>query len=94
MSESEKESFLTALQEIVIYQKDNSYKEYVGVPWSMFRIDKVNGETLYVSAVNPFFIINEEGYRTEYRACDNVSFLYSEYIEKILKRDGYMYPAY
>ncbi len=82
LSEKERDEFINMLKDVVIYKKDNTYVEYTGVQTQMFCIKKTNGKKIYISAANPFFIINGTGYRTEYAPCDRLSSFYVEIIQK------------
>lgn len=82
LTENETDEFINMLKDVVIYKKDNTYVEYSGVKTLMFCIEKTNGKKIYISAANPFFIINGTGYRTEYLPCDRLSRFYVEIVQK------------
>lgn len=82
LTENATDEFINMLKDVVIYKKDNTYVEYNGVQTSMFCIEKTNGKKIYISAANPFFIINGTGYRTEYLPCDRLSRFYVEIVQK------------
>lgn len=82
LSDEEVDRFIDMLKDITIYRQDNTYVEYEGVQTQMFCIKKTNGKKIYISAANPFFIINGTGYRTEYAPCDRLSSFYAEIIQK------------
>lgn len=87
LSEDETLEFIGILKDITIYRKDNSYVEYDGVTSQMFCIEKQSGKKEYISAANPFFIINRTGYRTKYEPCNRMSKFYHDMVEnKIVDR--------
>lgn len=56
------------LNDVVIYNKDNSYKEYDGQA-VIYTIIKTDGTRITVTAYNPFLIIDGVGYKTKYEPC-------------------------
>ena len=53
------------LNEVVIYNEDNSYTEYDGQA-VMFTLAMADGSQEEITAYNPFVIINGTGYKTKY----------------------------
>ena len=60
------------LNEVVIYNKDNSYTEYSG-QGVIFTLILSDGTQTEVMAYNPFFVINGVGYKTKYEPCQALS---------------------
>ena len=85
LTDEEITQFVDMLKSVIIYQKDNSYVGYDGVQSQKFCIEKTNGKIIYISAANPFFIINGTGYRTEYAPCDKLSRFYHDMVIKHIK---------
>ncbi len=66
------------LQDVVIYEPDNSYRMYAGQS-VVFTVTKSDGTVLEVGAFNPFCIINGAGYRTEYAPCEALNNFANEF---------------
>lgn len=60
------------LKDIVVYNKDDSYKEYDGQA-AIFTITMTDGTKTVISAYNPFVVIDGIGYRTKYEPCERLS---------------------
>lgn len=60
------------LKDIVIYNKDDSYKEYDGQA-VIFTITMTDGTKIVINAYNPFVVIDGIGYRTKYEPCERLS---------------------
>lgn len=60
------------LKDIVIYNKDDSYKEYVGQA-VIITITMTDGTKTVINAYNPFVVIDGIGYRTKYEPCERLS---------------------
>ena len=60
------------LNEVVIYNKDNSYTEYSG-QGVIFTLKLSDGTQTEVMAYNPFFVIDGVGYKTKYEPCQALS---------------------
>lgn len=60
------------LKDIVIYNKDDSYKEYDGQA-VIFTITLTDGTKTVINAYNPFVVIDGIGYRTKYEPCERLS---------------------
>lgn len=57
------------LQDVVIYEEDNSYTEYTGQAVT-FQLTMSDGTQTDVTAYSPFLIIDGTGYRTEHDPCE------------------------
>lgn len=55
------------LNNVVVYNKDDSWQEYVG-QYIQFSITTKNGEIITVATYNPFLIIDNVGYRAKYKS--------------------------
>lgn len=62
------------LNDVVIYNKDNSYTEYNGQA-VIYTIVKKDGSELEINAYNPFLIIDGVGYKTKYEPCEELNAL-------------------
>ena len=71
---------VNALNDVVIYEKDNSYKECVGQS-VIFTITFKDGDEMEVMAYNPFIVIDGVGYRTEYGPCEKLNQIANKLIE-------------
>ena len=60
------------LKDIVIYNKDDSYKEYGGQA-VIITITMTDGTKTVINAYNPFVVIDGIGYRTKYEQCERLS---------------------
>ena len=60
------------LQNITLYQQDNSYTEYTG-QGALFTLTMTDGTTTELLAYAPFFVIDGAGYRTKEAPCDACS---------------------
>lgn len=60
------------LKDIVIYNKDDSYKEYGGQA-VIITITMADGTKIVINAYNPFVVIDGIGYRTKYEQCERLS---------------------
>ena len=57
------------LQNVVVYRRDDSYREYSGQGVT-FALTFADGTQTQIMAYNPFVVINGVGYRTEYAPCE------------------------
>lgn len=57
------------LNDVVIYQRDDSYTEYAGQA-VVFTLTMTDGSVTSVTAYNPFLVIDGVGYRTKYEPCE------------------------
>jgi len=60
------------LNDVVVYRKDNSYREYAGQA-VVFNLDMYDGSQLEITAYNPFVVINGTGYITKYEPCEKLN---------------------
>ena len=66
-------SELTAdLNEVVIYNRDQSYHNYVGQAVT-FTLTMSDGTQMKVMAYNPFIVIDGTGYKTKYEPCEKLN---------------------
>lgn len=75
----EMEELVTYLNEVVIYNEDNSYMEYSG-QGVIFTLTMADGSQEEIMAYNPFVVINGTGYRTKYKPCEKLN----NYANKLL----------
>ncbi len=73
---------LDYLDDVVIYNKDNSYTEYDG-QGVVFNLILSSGTQMAINAYNPFVIIDGVGYRTKYEPCEALS----SYANKLLNSE-------
>lgn len=67
------------LQNVVIYEKDDSYTEYSGQGVT-FTLIMADGSQTSIMAYNPFLVIDGVGYRTKYEPCEALN----SYANKLL----------
>ena len=60
------------LREVVIYEQDDSWREYAGQA-TVFTLTMADGTIEEITAYNPFVIINGIGYRTKYGPCEQLN---------------------
>lgn len=60
------------LNDVVVYQKDNSFTEYTG-QGVIFTLQYQDGSEKQVIAYDPFIIIDGIGYRCHYESCQALS---------------------
>lgn len=60
------------LNEVVIYNEDNSYTEYSGQA-VIFTLTMADGSQEEITAYNPFVVINGTGYKTKYEPCEKLN---------------------
>lgn len=65
---------VSILNQVVTYQRDDSYGEYDGQA-VVFTLTKTDGTRLQVQAYNPFIVIDGVGYRTKYGPCQELNSL-------------------
>ena len=71
------------LNDLVIYQPDDSYQEYAGQA-AAFTLTMQDGTQHEIIAYNPFFIIDGTGYKTKYEPCERLN----RYANKLLSREN------
>lgn len=72
MQVTEIKEFVNVLNDIVIFNKDNSYNEYSGQT-VIYTITLNDGKEITVNACNPCIIIDGVGYKTKYEPCERLS---------------------
>lgn len=70
------------LNDVVIYNKDNSYTEYSGQA-VIFTLNLSDGSQMRIQAYNPFVIINGIGYKCKYEPCEALN----SYANRLLERE-------
>lgn len=71
---SQIQKLVEILNRVVIYKKDNSWREYSG-QYVLYTITKKNGEVITIGAYNPFLIMNDVSYKTKYQPCEDLNAL-------------------
>ena len=72
LDRNEIEKLTDILNDVIIYRRDGSYRNYNGQS-VIFTIIKTDGSQVTVNAFNPFLVINDTGYRTEYEFCGELA---------------------
>jgi len=60
------------LNEVIIYNEDNSYTEYAGQA-VIFTLTMADGSQEEITAYNPFVVINGTGYKAKYEPCEKLN---------------------
>ncbi|MGI6181652.1 MAG: hypothetical protein ACOYIE_06205 [Agathobaculum sp.] len=81
IAEADMEELVSYLNEVVIYNEDQSYTEYAGQA-AIFTLQMADGTREEIAAYNPFVVINGTGYRTKYEPCEKLN----RYANKLLNR--------
>lgn len=68
----------TALNDVVVYDQDDSWTEYNGQA-VIYTIILNDGKEITVIAYNPFIIIDGIGYKTKYGPCERLSQIANKY---------------
>lgn len=68
----ELDQLVAALNDVVVYGKDNSYTQYDGQA-VIYTITLTDGKEMTVQAYNPFLVIDGIGYKTKYAPCEKLS---------------------
>lgn len=71
------------LNDLVIYQQDDSYQEYAGQA-AAFTLTMQDGTQHEIIAYNPFLIIDGTGYKTKYEPCERLN----RYANELLSREN------
>ncbi len=66
---TEASELVSKLKEIVIYNIDNSYRNYSGQA-VIFTLTMSDGTQIEIMEYNPFIVINGLGYKTKYEPCE------------------------
>lgn len=82
------EKLVSILRDIVIYEEDNSYGEYMG-QGVLFTLTLTDGTTQEVLAYNPFFVINGTGYKTKYEPCEKLNNYANELLDDATDINNY-----
>ena len=71
---------VAALNEVVIYRyrQYRAWEDLTGVQYPMITLQTTDGESIWISACNPVFIIDGKGYHTEYDSCNTVRVVWSK----------------
>lgn len=69
---TEIEELVAYLNEVIIYNEDNSYTEYSG-QGVIFTLTLTDGSQEEIMAYNPFVVINGTGYKTKYEPCEKLN---------------------
>ena len=64
IADTDIEELVSYLNEVVIYNEDNSYTEYCGQA-AIFTLTMADGTEEEIIGYNPFVVINGTGYRTK-----------------------------
>lgn len=83
----ETEELVSYLNEVVIYNKDNSYTEYAGQA-VIFTLSLADGSQVEIIAYNPFIIIDGIGYKCKYEPCEALNNYANELRAAIDKKQG------
>lgn len=79
---AEIKELVSCLNDVVIYNKDNSYTEYCGQA-VIFTLNLSDGSQMRIQAYNPFVIINGIGYKCKYEPCEALN----SYANRLLERE-------
>ena len=60
------------MNDVVIYQQDNSYTEYAGQA-AAFTLTMTDGTQTEITAYSPFLVIDGVGYKTKHEPCEALS---------------------
>lgn len=69
---TEMTELVNLLKDVVIYNEDNSYKEYSG-QGVIFTLTMTDGRQTSIMAYNPFLVIDGVGYKTKYKPCEELN---------------------
>ncbi len=69
---TEMEELVSYLNEVVIYNEDDSYRESCGQA-VIFTLTMADGSREEIMAYNPFIVINGTGYKTKYESCQKLN---------------------
>lgn len=72
LTREEIEELAPLLNGVVVYQRDDSYREYNGQA-CLFTLTLADGSRTTVEAYNPFLIVDGVGRRCEYGPCEALS---------------------
>lgn len=63
---------VAALNEVVIYNRDDAYQEYSGQA-VIYTLTMKNGDTTTINAYAPFLVIDGVGYKAKLEPCEKLS---------------------
>lgn len=66
------DELVSYLNELVIYNEDNSYTEYMG-QGVVVTLTLSDGTQMEITESNPFVIINGIGYKAKYEPCEELN---------------------
>ena len=69
LTQEEVEELVPLLNQIVVYQRDDSWRDYCG-QLCRFTLTMADGSQTTVQAYNPFLILDGVGWRTKYGPCE------------------------
>ncbi len=69
------------LEDVVIYNKDNSYMEYAGQT-VVFTLTMDDGSQTQIAPYAPFLVIDGVGYKTKYEPCEALNSYANRLLEK------------
>ena len=69
------------LNDVVIYNRDDSYTEYDGQA-VIFTLTMTDGTETEIMAYNPFLVIDGAGYQTKYEPCEALN----NYANELMRR--------
>lgn len=72
LTEAEIAQLVNLLNNVVIYQRDESYSEYAG-QCVEFTLTKQDGTQLSVAVYNPFIVMDGTGYRIKHDPCEELN---------------------
>ena len=90
LNQEDTETLVAVLQEIVFYQRDNTYMDWDGCSFTALIIETTEGEVWECYERNPFFIINGEGRRTKYKPSDNLGWLLQSFMDRAFEEGFYV----
>lgn len=78
---TDKKELANHLKDLVIYQPDNSYKDYYGQA-VIFIITMNDSSETEIMVYNPFLVIYGVGYKTKYEPCEALNKYANSLLEK------------
>ena len=80
---SDTEKLAELLRQVVIYRRDDSYKDYDGQA-AVFTLSMKDGTAVEITDYTPFVIIDGVGYKAKYEPCEALN----SYANALLSRSG------
>mgnify|MGYP003376416545 CR=1 FL=1 len=87
LTDEEIQTVVEILGRVAVYERDSSYSGYSGQN-VVFQIEKKDKSTVEIAAFAPFLVINGEGYRADYGACEDLSVLGNRILGSRRNEDG------